>query len=140
MTAVEPMKHFFIVLNIIAFLSLPVPGLRAGEDQPKPGLSSPTETVALQLRWFHQFQFAGYYAAIEKGFYREAGLEVFLIEGGYDKDTIEEVVNGRADFGVTNSEILLHRLKGKPLVVLAAVFQHSPLVLISRKEKGILYP
>ncbi|WP_207682014.1 PAS domain S-box protein [Desulfonema magnum] len=97
-------------------------------------------SVVLQLRWFHQFQFAGYYAALEKGFYREAGLEVTLQEGGYEIDTIDEVLNCCAEYGVTNSEIVLHRLRGKPLVVLAAIFQHSPLVLLTRKDSEIATP
>jgi len=39
------------------------------------------ETVNLQLRWMHQFQFAGYYAALEKGYYKKAGLDVVIHEG-----------------------------------------------------------
>ena len=94
--------------------------------------------VTLQLRWFHQFQFAGYYAAVEKGFYREEGLSVELKEGGYSVDTVDEVAQGRADFGVTNSEIVLARFREKKEVtVLAAVFQHSPLVMVARKSAGI---
>ncbi len=96
--------------------------------------------VVLQLRWFHQFQFAGYYAASEKGFYRARGLSVRIVEGGKNRNTVEEVNSGRADFGVGSSEILLHRLLGKPLVVLAVVFQHSPLVVISLKSSGIAGP
>lgn len=96
--------------------------------------------VRLQLRWYHQFQFAGYYAAIEQGYYRDAGMEVELIEGGAGKDTITEVLNGNADFGVTNAEVLLHRLHGKPLVAIAAIFQHSPLVFVSRRETGVFVP
>ena len=98
------------------------------------------EPVSIQLRWRHQFQFAGYYAAVEKGFYREAGLNVTLLEGGLGRNSIEEVVSGRVQYGVTNSEILLHRLNGKPLVVLAAIFQHSPLVLVARRSTGIISP
>lgn len=103
-------------------------------------VESASNAVRLQLRWHHQFQFAGYYAAIEKGYYRAAGLEVTLVEGGKEKDTINEVVNGNAQYGVTNSELLLQRLNGKPLVVLAAIFQHSPLVFIARKDTGITFP
>lgn len=96
--------------------------------------------IRLQLRWYHQFQFAGYYAAIEKGYYNDAGFDVTLIEGGSGKNTIDEVTQGNADYGVTNSELLLHRLNGKPLVVLASIFQHSPLVFVTRKDSGISTP
>lgn len=101
---------------------------------------SADNTIRLQLRWNHQFQFAGYYAAIEKGYYKEAGLEVILVEDVKGKSTIDEVINGNAQYGVTNSELLLHRLNGKPLVALAAIFQHSPLVFIARSETGITVP
>ena len=90
------------------------------------------EHVALQLKWKHQFQFAGYYAAVEKGYYREAGFSVALIEAGEGADPIDEVLAGRAQYGVGASEIALRRAQGKPLVVLAVVLQHSPLVLLAR--------
>ncbi len=96
--------------------------------------------VSLQLRWYHQFQFAGYYAALEKGFYEDVGLRVNLVEGGRNKRTVEEVLSGDSEYGVSNSEILYHRLQGKPLVALAAIFQHSALVLVSKKEFKIHSP
>src|SRR5690242_6029908 len=49
------------------------------------------EPVKLQLKWHHQFQFAGYYAALQQGFYRDAGLDVQIIEGGPNIDVIDEV-------------------------------------------------
>lgn len=100
----------------------------------------PLDHVRLQLRWHHQFQFAGYYAAIAKGYYRDAGLEVTLLEGGRGANTIENVTAGLAEYGVTNAEILLHRLHGEPLVVMAAIFQHSPLVFLTRNSSQITSP
>lgn len=94
------------------------------------------ESVSLQLKWKHQFQFAGYYAAVEKGYYRDFGLNVKIIEGGIHKNSIEEVLSNTAQFGISNSELLLHRLQDKPVVVLAAIFQHSPLALVTRKKTG----
>ena len=95
------------------------------------------EKVALQLKWKHQFQFAGYYAAQEKGFYREAGLEVDIREAGPDTDPVREVIEGRAQFGVSNSALILARTGGKPVVALAVIFQHSPFILAARRESGI---
>ncbi|HZX31815.1 MAG TPA: diguanylate cyclase [Rhodocyclaceae bacterium] len=92
------------------------------------------ERVALQLKWKHQFQFAGYYAAIEKGFYREAGLEVELREAGPDTHVIDEVTGGRAQFGVGTSDLLLARADGRPVVALAVILQHSALVLLARQD------
>lgn len=95
------------------------------------------ERVVLQLKWRHQFQFAGYYAAVANGYYREAGFEVELREAVPGQDPVEEVLAGRANFGVGTSELVLLRAQGKPVVVLAAIYQHSPLVLLARAEAGV---
>ncbi|WP_232251011.1 EAL domain-containing protein [Janthinobacterium sp. 1_2014MBL_MicDiv] len=94
------------------------------------------ERVVLQLNFTHQFQFAGYYAAIEQGYYREAGLDVTLVEGGDGRRAETAVLAGQAEYGVGNSTLLLSRLAGKPVVVLAVVFQHSPSVLLMRQHGG----
>ena len=100
-------------------------------------LSPAAERVTLQLKWQHQFQFAGYYAALEKGYYRDNGLDVALVEATPQTNVVEEVTSQRAQYGVGTSALLLERSHGKPVVVLAAVFQHSPLVLIGSIYAGI---
>lgn len=95
------------------------------------------EIIDLQLRWHHQFQFAGYYAAVEKGYYLEEGLAVRLHEGDPAHQPIPEVLSGRAQYAEGNSELLYQRLLGKPLVALAAIFQHSPSVLLVRQDSNI---
>jgi ABC-type nitrate/sulfonate/bicarbonate transport system substrate-binding protein len=97
----------------------------------------PLRKVRLQLKWQHQFQFAGYYAAVEQGYYREAGLEVELIEAQPGRDPALTVMEGRAEFGVGDSDLLLLRAAGKPAVVLAAIFPHSPLLLLTRAASGV---
>ena len=96
--------------------------------------------VNVQLRWHHQFQFAGYYAALEKGFYSDEGLTVRLHAGAPDRQPVDEVLAGRAQYAEGNSEVLLQRLLGKPLVAMAAIFQHSPSVLLARRDSGISSP
>lgn len=94
--------------------------------------ATPTpENVRLQLKWTHQFQFAGYYAAINQGYYRDAGLSVGIVEGGPTVDVVAEVIDGRADFGVGTSELLLDYANGKPVVVLGVIYQHSALALVA---------
>ena len=105
-----------------------------------PAIAAPTQpadVVNLQLRWHHQFQFAGYYAAVEKGFYEEEGLQVKLHPGDPEHQPVPEVLAGRVQYAEANSEVLFQRLQGKPLVALAAIFQHSPSVLLTRKDSGI---
>jgi len=84
--------------------------------------------VILQLRWDHQFQFAGYYCALWQGYYREQGIDVEIrsaIKENTILSAVDEVVAGRADFGVGAADILIGADNGKPLVVLASIFQHS---------------
>ncbi|MCP4337457.1 MAG: ABC transporter substrate-binding protein [Desulfobulbaceae bacterium] len=103
-------------------------------------VNAQTDKVVLQLAWKHQFQFAGYYAALHKGFYRESGLDVTLVEGGDGKFARQEVTNGNAQYGVAGVELLLHRYQGDPFVALAAILQHSASVILSRADTGIRYP
>ena len=105
-----------------------------------PSVSSANESIHLQLRWHHQFQFAGYYAALEKGYYKKAGLDVIIHNGTPEKMPVMEVLRGRSQYGVANSELLLERLRGAPLVALAAIFQHSPSVLLARKDAEVHSP
>lgn len=91
-----------------------------------------TVPVVLQLNWKHQFQFAGYYAAIEKGYYRDAGFEVQVNEYQNGVDPVDAVLSGDADYGIGASELVLRYAKGAPVVAVAAILQHSPLVLITR--------
>jgi diguanylate cyclase (GGDEF)-like protein len=93
--------------------------------------------VRLQLKWRHQFQFAGFYAALEKGYYREAGFDVTIIPAAPGVDPVETVLGGGADFGVASSELVLRYARGDPVVVLASIFQHSPLTLFVRRDAGI---
>ncbi len=97
------------------------------------------QQVNIALNWQHQFQFAGYYAAIKKGYYKEEGLEVNLIENTQNQSAIEAVLKGEAEYGVTSSELVVARANGKPVVILASIFQHSPIVLISRSESNLRY-
>src|SRR5262249_11882888 len=93
--------------------------------------------VRLQLKWRHQFQFAGFYTALEKGYYSAAGFDVTIIPATPGTDPVETVLKGEADFGVASSELVLHYAKGDPVVVLASIFQHSPLTLFVRRDAGI---
>jgi PAS domain S-box-containing protein len=98
------------------------------------------DQVRLQLRGAHQFQFAGYYAAIEKDYYRDAGLNVSLREKLPGKNCVEQVLADQADFGVVGAHMIRARLNGKPLIALAAIFQHSPYVLFALEKSQIKTP
>lgn len=90
------------------------------------------QKIRVQLKWKHQFQFAGYYAAKENGYYKRNGMNVEFLER--DKENpVEAVLRGKAEFGIGNSEIVMEKAKGKKIVLLASIFQHSPYVFIAKK-------
>lgn len=120
----------------LAIASALVFGIVCGA-QAQPPAPDTLETVTLQLKWKHQFQFAGYYAAIEKGYYRDAGLNVLLREAESSEGSLKNVLSGDAQFGVASSELVVVRAQGKPVVALAPIFQHSPLILLVLQESGI---
>lgn len=119
---------FLSLLFFILFFSSP---LHADE---------PMETVTIQLKWFHQFQFAGYYAAIEKGFYAEEGLDVLLKEHDPSKSSTQAVIDKDANYGIADASLLLQRMRGNPVILLKQIFQHSPLIFISPGNSDIISP
>jgi len=100
----------------------------------------PLQPVTLQLKWKHQFQFAGYYIAKAHGYYREEGLDVTLKEHTPNLNVVTEVLEKRAQFGVGNADLLLNYYSKKSVVALGAIFQHTPNALLSREETGITHP
>jgi PAS domain S-box-containing protein len=94
------------------------------------------EQITLQLKWLHQFQFAGYYAAEQQGYYRDAGLNVTIKAATPGKDPVLDVIDGKAEYGVGTSSLLLLRNAGKPVVALAVIFQHSPFILLTKEQSA----
>ncbi len=74
------------------------------------------EPVSLQLKWFHQFQFAGYYAAKEQGYYAEEGLDVDIRERPVGADFVGRILVGQADFGIGDSGIVANYANGQPIL------------------------
>ncbi len=95
------------------------------------------ESITIHLKWKHQFQFAGLYAAIEKGYFAEEGLGVTLLERDPLENPIDRVLSGQAQYGVSDAGLLIDRLHGQPVVLLSQIFQHSPLALMTLQSSGI---
>jgi diguanylate cyclase (GGDEF)-like protein len=128
MPAMNFLRSLALVLGLLAA------GLSLAETGPVPPA---LEKVRLQLKWLHQFQFAGFYAAQEQGYYREAGLDVELLEARAHESAVEVVSRGDAEYGLHGSDLVVERAKGRPVKALAAIFQHSPMVLLARRDRGI---
>jgi NitT/TauT family transport system substrate-binding protein len=105
------------------------------------GVARATEPVTLQLKWVAQAQFAGYYVAAAKGYYKAAGLDVTIKPGGPDVNPSQVIAGGGADVVVDwMPSALAAREKGVPLVNIAQVFQRSGMELTCRKDSGIKAP
>ena len=120
-------RWLFLALFMAALLAGAVnsPTLSAAEVKPRA-----LTKVTLQLKWAHQFQFAGYYAAQAKGYYRDRGLDVTILPATPGGKPMESVAEGKAEFGVGTTDLLMMRAAGVPVVVLAVIYQHSPLTLM----------
>ena len=95
------------------------------------------ENVTLKLQWFDQFQFAGYYIAKEKGFYKDVGLDVNIKNFNTGDSPAKEVLSGRAEYGTGRTSLIIDKSEGKNIFLLASIFQSSPMVLITKKSSGL---
>ncbi len=94
--------------------------------------------VSLQLQWVPQSQFAGYYAAVELGFYEDVGLDVTIIEGGLDIVPATVLDSGGADFAISwVPRGLVPREEGLNITNIAQVFQRSGTLQVSFADSGI---
>jgi len=117
------------ILKLLVSLVLFVSILNAKESE--------LEKVSLQLLWKHQFEFAGFYMAKEKGFYKEAGFDVDFLEYKNGINIIKNVLDEKSDFGIAYSEVVIGSSSMRDIVVLAAILQSSPHILLTLKSSDI---
>ncbi|WP_375723865.1 ABC transporter substrate-binding protein [Arcobacter sp. KX21116] len=96
--------------------------------------SQELQKIKLQLQWKHQFEFAGFYAAKQQGYYKKYGLDVEFIEFNSKMNIVNEVLKGNADYGLSYSTLIADYMKGQPIVFIANFFKQSPLVLVTQKN------
>jgi len=104
--------------------------------------TDPQQKITLHLNWMHQFEFAGFYVAKEKGYYAAAGLDVDIREltPQSDTDVVTAVLSGDGNYGIGYSSLIFDFHKERPVVALAAILQDSPLVLMTRDDPTVETP
>ncbi|MBM7855541.1 ABC-type nitrate/sulfonate/bicarbonate transport system substrate-binding protein [Desulfohalotomaculum tongense] len=131
-------KIIAVVLSLLLVVGLAACGRQ--ENQVKEQGEKPLEKVTVMLDWVPNTNHTGLYAALEKGWYKEQGLDVEIIspaEGG----TTQLVATNKVDFGVSYQEdVTMARANGVPVVSIAAVIQHNTSGLASKKEDNITTP
>ena len=99
------------------------------------------DSVSLQLQWVTQAQFAGYFAAVDKGIYDKYCLDVAILEGGVDIVPQQQLASGAVDFAVSwVPKALVSREEGADIVNVAQVFQRSGTLQVSWADSGINGP
>jgi len=126
----------------------PAPSTGGGASTPAPGTAAPSAAgektpVRLQLQWVTQAQFAGYYAAVDQGYYDEAGLDVSILIGGPQVNNVQVVASGGAEIGVAWLPNMLRSREGDSgtdLVAISQVFSRSGTRMVSFKDSNITTP
>ncbi len=97
--------------------------------------------IRLQLQWFTQAQFAGYYAAVDQGFYEDEGLDVEILQGGVDIVPQQVLGSGAAEFAISwVPKALVSREEGIDIVDIGQVFERSGTLEVSWADSGITKP
>ncbi|HLV37569.1 MAG TPA: ABC transporter substrate-binding protein, partial [Spirillospora sp.] len=122
-------KGFVVLIAMLAAL-IALSGVSAQDGELVP--------VRLQLQWVAQSQFAGYYAALDQGFYEEEGLDLTILEGAVEIVPQQVVASGGAEFGIAwVPKVLESRESGADLVNIAQIFQRSGTLQVSFVDAGI---
>ncbi len=127
--------------NIVLLVLMALAVLSACAPEVAIPTEPPIDHVSMQLQWVTQAQFAGYYVALDKGWYKEAGIDLTIIPGAPDISAIDLVVSGHREFGTALlADLTLAVESKKPVISLAQIQQKNGLLLVSRKESGISSP
>lgn len=113
----------------------------AEEPAAEPATCDTPDEVSLQLQWFIQAQFAGYYAALDQGFYEDQCLDVTIVEGGVEIVPQTQLANGDVDFALAwVPKALASREAGANIVNIAQIYQRSGTLQVSFADAGITSP
>lgn len=95
------------------------------------------ENISIHLKWYHKFQFAGYYAAEQQGYFKDEGYNVKLIEGGPNKSHLHSLLNNQSEYAVLGGEALNALAVDSPIVIIASIFQQAPEALFTLKSNNV---
>ncbi len=126
------------IIKLSLLILLVVTGVTACKPQV---IEQPLDEITVQLKWMHQSQFAGFYAADLNGYYEDENIKVSFIEGGPTVDMIAAVLDGSAQFAVAAAdELIVDRANGREALAVATVYQISPQVFVADAGSGITIP
>jgi NitT/TauT family transport system substrate-binding protein len=129
------------VIALVLAAALAACGSDSTKSTGSTGSSGSLTPVKLQLQWYAQAQFAGYYAAVAKGYYKDEGLDVSIVEGSADIVPIDVLTSGDVDYAISWVPKVLGSIEqGAKVTDVAQIFERSATTQISFKDKGITSP
>ncbi|SEN54546.1 ABC transporter substrate-binding protein [Cryobacterium sp. TMT1-3] len=136
------MKHRINWLGTVGAITavgaLVLSGCSTASDTPSPDAAGELTPITLQLQWVAQAQFAGYYAAVDQGFYEDEGLDVTIVEGGPDIVPQDVLAAGDVDYAISWVPKVLGSIEqGANITNVAQIFERSATTQISFKDQGI---
>lgn len=134
-------KKITLRVSILFLLSILLTACSSEQTDQATPTPRPLEPISLQLQWVIQAQFAGYYVALDKVWYREEGIDLTIKPGGPDLVAIDLVAAGTSDFGTTllpDTTVAIQQ--GKPVISIAQIQQTNGLLLIAQKLSAITQP
>lgn len=133
-------KNIFVYVLLFVFMFVAM-GCRPSDPETPNTEVQALKKASLQLQWFTQAQFAGYYVALEKEYYKQEGIELTIHPGGPDIVPVDLVTGGSRDFGTTLlADFVVSVQKGKSAISIAQIQQNNGLRLVTKKKTGIEKP
>jgi NitT/TauT family transport system substrate-binding protein len=140
----KPMRSGAVAAVIAVVLALALAACGSSDDKKgsaSTGSSGSLTPVKLQLQWYAQAQFAGYYAAVDQGYYKDEGLDVQIVEGSADIVPIDALTAGDVDYAISWVPKVLGSIEqGAKVTDVAQIFERSATTQISFKDKNITSP
>lgn len=125
-------RYGFILLAVMALFINACAGGNPFQENDK---------VTVQLSWFPSVEYAGFYTALEKGYYSQENLDVTLVAGGPELDVLGEVNSGNAQFGIgTGDSLIIAKTRQQNFLAVATIFRNNPLVVMSLNNGEIQKP
>jgi ABC-type nitrate/sulfonate/bicarbonate transport system substrate-binding protein len=130
-------RHTTLLLAVSITFILTLVACGTTAPTPPPAAKRP---IHVQLAWVNTIEYSGFFSAQDQGYYDAANLDVSLDELG-QTSPIDQVVTGKAQFGITSADnVLLARSAGKPVVAIATIYQRSPVAFVSLANSHITKP
>jgi NitT/TauT family transport system substrate-binding protein len=135
--SLAPARHTPLLIGLLVTFIFSLVGCGTTTQSSPPAAKRP---IHVQLAWVHTIEYSAFYTAQEQGLYDAANLDVTLDVLG-ETSPIDQVVTGKAQFGVTSADnLLLARAAGKPIVAIATIYQRSPVAFVSLAKNQITKP